>query len=91
MKKLFTVVAEFKGGTYVSQNIAENVNHALNNWCEHLDSKGLEGIDYLTIEELQVIKEKENPTPLSGLKNVLFSYFNTKTGDFFLNIIQTEV
>ena len=36
MKK-FTVIAEYKGGTYVSQHYADTVDEAVMKWAENLD------------------------------------------------------
>ena len=70
MKHLYTIVAEYKGGTYVSQVEAETPTAAVQRWSE-LKSQG--GDDILAEARLEVkeqISAGDAPVPLSGRKNV---------------------
>jgi hypothetical protein len=95
LKKIFTYVVEFRGGTYCSQVLSKNVIDSLNKWIISFESQKAE-IAFLgdkTISELKVIiTESENkPVELTGLKNIWYMPIYTKVGCFSINIIQTEI
>lgn len=71
---LYTVVLEYRGGTYISQVNARNVIGALQVWAEALDIAAVAGLGSRRKAELiDDIKEQllhgVMPTPLDGLVN----------------------
>lgn len=91
---LFTVIFEFRGGTYIKQVRANNPSAALLAWLRslmpgeipHLGAKGIE----------KMIREVESndagnhtPVPLSGLLNAWCAGTGCRSG--LVNLIQTDV
>lgn len=93
-KKIYTYIANFRGGTYCTQVMSDNVQESLIEWIEKLKTEKSE-IKFLgskVISEIQIaIKEEDNnPTAITGLKNIWFVMFATSTGTFYVNIVQTD-
>lgn len=85
--KLFTFIADYKGGTYISQFIAETLESALLLWIDN--------VDFLTKEELNnfsIKLDNENldlPTMLNGVENVWCTGFTIFKSYLLLNIVET--
>lgn len=83
-----TFIAEYRGGTYISQIKGCELNEALIIWCEKLDRK-----IFSSSKKQQIFKEildrNNNPTPLIGIDHVWCCCF--LSGKFFLllNIVET--
>ena len=89
MKK-FTMIVEFRGGTFVSQYYTDTVDEALMKWAENLD------LQYFSEKEkrkiLKELKEWGNeipPNPLDGLTSVWFKHIRVYRRTVFVNIIET--
>ena len=65
--KLFTFIADYKGGTYISQYVAKTLEEALNLWINN--------VDFFTDKQLKSFKKNikygdiDPPTKLNGLSN----------------------
>lgn len=89
MKK-FTVIAEYKGGTYVSQHYADTVDEAVMKWAENLDLQYFsEKEKRKIIKELKYWADELPPTLLDGLTNVWFKYVGVYRRGVFINIVET--
>jgi len=89
MKK-FTVIAEYKGGTYVSQHYADTVDEAVMKWAENLDLQYFsEKEKRKIIKELKYWADEIPPTLLDGLTNVWFKYVGVYRRGVFINIVET--
>lgn len=90
----FTFIADFRGGTYCTQVQAENINKSVLAWTEKLklEKKEIQYLGDKVIEELRRDStDKDNqPTPLTGLKNVWCALYTTSQGKISVNIIQTQ-
>ena len=88
MKK-FTVIVEYKGGTYISQYMASSVLVALKIWAENLD------LQYFPEKEKRKILEElgndpdDLPAPIDGVDNVWHHSFVVYRRSYFINIIET--
>jgi hypothetical protein len=94
MKKtfLFTIIAEFRKGTYVSQVRSQSAMDALKKWTDEIDPKEIKHLDGKTIEMIRAdIAENDYDTPskIEGLRNVWFTMLLSKKGSFFINIVKT--
>ena len=62
--KLFTFIADYKGGTYISQYVAKTLEEALNLWINN--------VDFFTDKQLKSFKKNikygdiDPPTKLNG-------------------------
>jgi hypothetical protein len=84
---LFTFVAEYKGGTYVSQVKAANLKVALRTWARELEPDVITGFGKAghkrIIDECEV---EVLPVALNEVKNVWFFYVR----GFFVNVVNTS-
>lgn len=91
-QRKFTVVCEFRGGTYLAQIHAENVIEAVRNWSDYmarerpiarssgrLAKNALRGLDEL------------GPTPIETLTGVWFIYVPCGGEGAFINLIDSAL
>lgn len=84
----YTFIAEYRGGTYISQFKAKGLDLALIEWAKNLNKKY-----FSPHKKAKIIEEIKNndfpPLPINGVDNVWSS--NYFSGKFFLllNIIET--
>lgn len=85
--KLFTFIADYKGGTYISQYMAKTLEEALNLWINN--------VDFLTEKQLRSFKKDlkhgdiDPPTKLDGLSNAWCTCYIVLGTLLLLNIIET--
>ena len=85
--KLFTFIADYKGGTYISQYMAKTLEEALNLWINN--------VDFFNEKQLKSLKKNieygdtEFPTKLGGLSNVWCTCYIVLGTLLLLNIIET--
>jgi hypothetical protein len=88
IKQLFTVLCEFRGGTYVSQVRALDEQHAFMAWADALRRDRPMGDEVDKIAR-KVIEETEPLNALNGLSGVWCWTANVE-GDFLLtNIVRS--
>lgn len=91
---LFTIIAEFRGGTYCSQVCSEDVFSAQKEWvkCLERDKEEIKFLGDKIISELifEIEDEDNQPTKLSTLKNIWYNQFSSSNGIFRLNIVKTN-
>ncbi len=85
MKK-YTFLVEFRGGTYISQHIEEDIYGALKTWAASLDTSIY---PQRIIKKLQKEIVGEEPSPITGVENVWCCAFIPYNSFLLLNIIET--
>lgn len=85
---LFTIIFEYRGGTYVSQVEASNEIVAFQNWAKEIDPNEIKYLDSHLIKT--IAKDSLNidyqPVLLNGLKN---TWCATWSGSGLVHIIET--
>jgi hypothetical protein len=94
MQNTFTFITDFRGGTYISQVKANDVDAAVISWVEQL-KEAKNSIKHLREKTIaQIYQEAQDqdhrPGALEGVKNVWCTSFATKTGFLLVNIVQTH-
>jgi hypothetical protein len=88
---LFTLVFDFRGGTYVSQSSAESVSAGITNcvaaWCSDISD---EILDPSGKKAMLVSAGGEEPVLLQGLTNVWCTCFEVSGEMVYFNIVQTQ-
>lgn len=70
-QNLYTVIFDFRGGTYLFQVYAKGEQLALEKWAKELDYDQVEHLGPKSkIELIEDIKDDGIDTPVTGLKNV---------------------
>lgn len=91
---LFTIIAEFRGGTYCSQVYSEDVFSAQKEWvkCLERDKKEIKFLGDKIISEiiLKLNDDDYKPIKLSNLNNIWCNSFSTFKGVFNINIVKTN-
>ena len=94
VNNLYTFHVDFRGGTYCTQVIAENVSESLCKWIERLriEKNGIKYLGDKIIKQLEdEIRNPDNkPVLLTGLINIWCTLYSTRKGNFWVYIIQTE-
>ncbi|MBB4037545.1 hypothetical protein GGR21_003462 [Dysgonomonas hofstadii] len=86
MKK-FTFIAEFRGGTYITQYNTVDILEALLAWVDYLDTSIY---PQRIIRKLQKEIKREQPIPIKGVDNVWCCSFSPYNSFLLLNIIETK-
>ena len=66
----FTVIMDFKGGTYISQVVAPTPQAALRKWAAELDVRGIADLGPQGKARLVAEATEAGPVPLQGLRAV---------------------
>jgi len=91
---LFTIILEYRGGTYIAQYAANGPSQALARWAQHAVSR--KSVAPLSARAkaalVQALSEGEGrldgPTPIAGLPNVWCAGFPIPGG--LVNVIKTD-
>ena len=88
----YTVVMEFRGGTYISQVKANNLRNCLKKWADSLE---FDDIKYFGVKALAELKREAQimdlPIKINGVKNVWCCCMSIKAGFILINIIKTSL
>jgi len=87
--KLYTVVLDYAGGTYVGQESAASASKAAFKWITSIPDEELMRWK-ITREELAGIVGSDQPVPLAGLLNVWCISGSTKKGRALINVVATD-
>lgn len=87
---MYTIIFDYKGGTYVSQLYAKDEYLACLKWAQDLDTKEIEYIgERLKKKLLSELSDEDNkPILLKGMLNVWFTMI-ALNGNAFIHIIKT--
>ena len=86
---LFTVLMEFKGGTYLSQLRAPSPDAALEKWARGLEVKNIEGMTAAIKRQFVEWLPEARPTAVAGLKSTWCSGFVARTSSALVHIFRT--
>ncbi|MFZ4633268.1 MAG: hypothetical protein ACOYNO_03570 [Saprospiraceae bacterium] len=88
---LYTVMAAYRGGTYVSQHEAPNLTQACEAWQQYIQSG--EGIPDLPLSDFNASyrerMEDRPPTPLTGLQHAWFFSVYLNKASVLVNVVET--
>jgi hypothetical protein len=87
-EKLYTMLLEYNGGTYVSQVSGNTVGVAIKKWAKAVTNQDLENWG-LTRTEVTGLTN-DNPLPLVGCSNVWCLTDSAKKGLILVNVVATE-
>jgi len=87
MKK-FTFISEYRGGTYISQYIAEDLIIALNLWANNLDKK-IYSISHRQRIKIEMSRTSFSFEAIENIDNVWCTCFLSSQSFLLLNIIET--
>lgn len=97
MKRIFTFILDFDGGTYISQIRADTIDQALRAWTECNDpradrSSEIEQKNCTWAADLKIVMEEDwsNVVELEGLSGVWFIYFTIDEIPAYLNIVSSN-
>jgi hypothetical protein len=88
MTSLFTVILEFRGGTYVSQMNAQGPSEALTGWITAQSDEDLSSWKLDRIEMTKLFAE-DSPHAVDGLQNAWCMSASLPRGLALVNIIKT--
>jgi len=92
-KSLYTVIADYKGGTYCSQVHAQDEAHAFKEWIQAIPNDTEVALQFTSqgIKDLERIdwNNEDRPGPLNGLINAWCSSIILNEELCLINIIQT--
>ncbi len=87
--RLYTVVLDHKGGTYIGQASGDSVTAALSQWLSRIRDEELAKWG-ITRDELSKIARSDEAAPLNGCLNVWCLSGSTKGGLVLINVIATD-
>jgi hypothetical protein len=94
---LYTIVFEFKGGTFISQFFALSEVDALQKWANNPDEEMLSGtgfggkrLNWISKVNAKIEDGDHDLVPLDGLKSVWHTLISIHRSGGFINIIKTK-
>lgn len=92
MTHLFSIICEFRGGTYISQVRAPDEKRALQKWAEEFakDNPVPGGSRWVIVAVMRNACDNEGPTPLDGLTNAWCHTAICNRDLILMNIFKTE-
>ena len=88
-QKLYTIFLDFKGDTYISQALAENLDNAIVQWFNTFDFECLKATKN-NVSEIREDLVSEGFTPIANIKNVWCTSALLKNELMLFNIIMTD-
>ncbi|MCA9524480.1 MAG: hypothetical protein KC609_26115 [Myxococcales bacterium] len=67
---LYTILLDFRGGTYLHQLEAESVEEAVADWARELDIAAISGFDPAERDELIRAVDDDPPIAINGMRGV---------------------
>jgi hypothetical protein len=86
---LYTIVLDYKGGTYIGQAYADSLTNALAQWLSGITDEELARWQ-TTRDELSNVVNSDRPIPLSGCTNVWCLSGSIKDSLALINVIATQ-
>jgi hypothetical protein len=87
--RLYTVVLDYKGGTYIGQASGDSVTAALSQWVSRIRDEELAEWG-ITRDELSKIARSDKAVPLNGCLNAWCLSGSTSGGLALINVIATD-
>jgi len=88
--KVYTVVLEYRGGTYIAQVSGDSPAAVLPDWISLLRDEELAKWR-ITRRELTTITKSDHPVPIGGCVGVWCISGSTKSGLVLINIVATDI
>lgn len=91
MESLFTFIMEYLGGTYITQIMSVDLESAINEWINNLDSNQIDGLTLKDKNNLIKNRMFLEPILIEGCKNVwnIDTVINKKNQIAIINIVKT--
>ena len=87
--RLFTIVLEYKGGTYIAQSLADSPDAALSKWISEIRDE--EFAEWgIARNELAKLMKSENVIPINDCVNVWCISGSGKHGLVLVNLVATD-
>lgn len=86
---LYTLITDYKGGTYIAQETAENIQAAVRNWANGPSITNIQGLKEKHIKQIKNELYENMPVAISGTKNVWCTGFRASKNLAILHIVQT--
>jgi hypothetical protein len=87
--RLYTVVLDYKGGTYVGQASGDSATAAVSRWVSRIRDEEL--VEWgITRDQLSRIARSDDAVPLSGCLNVWCLSGSINEGLVLINVIATD-
>jgi len=92
MNHLFTIICEYKGGTYTRQLHSTNPQAVLEAWAKQFQQEGIlnETEQELFAEEMRYSLEESNLIPLQGLQNIWYEGFSLADDLLEIMVVGTQ-
>ena len=87
----FTIILDFKGGTYISQVKARNPQQACLKWAAQIKPVEIADLGAIGKTQLQESLVEDTPVLLSGLTNVWCCSARTRNSLALINIVKTQL
>jgi hypothetical protein len=87
--RLYTIVLDYKGGTYIGQASGDSATAALSQWVSGIRDEELAKWR-ITRDELSKIAGSDEPIPLNGCLNAWCLSGSTNDGLVLINVIATD-
>ena len=88
--KLYTVVLDYKGGTYIGQSPGTSPKSAVSHWLSGLSDAELSTWK-ISRDDLHEIVESDDAVPLTGCQNVWCLTGSTDENLILINVIATAI
>jgi len=88
-RKLYTIIAEYNGGTYIGQSFGDSPAAALSGWLSSVQDVQLAGWG-VTRQELTTIAKEDDPVAISGCVGVWCVTGSVKRGLVLINVVATD-
>jgi hypothetical protein len=91
MRGLYTIIIDYKGGTYIEQVQAEDSTAALNNWIQTPHILSIPGLGFVSQQSLMhSINEADNqPVPLKDGKSLWCTSFIIRGALMLIHLVRT--
>ena len=87
----FTIIADYDGGTYISQWEASNPQAALIKWSQSFDFSVMPGVSNSRLTKFREWIAQESATPITGTKGVWCASASYAKKHMLINVVRTAV
>jgi hypothetical protein len=91
VQRLFTMICEFRGGTYISQVYATDESAAISQWCAKIAADmPIPDASHIVAKAFDELYDVEVPVLLDGLRNIWCASASCDGDMALLNIVMTR-
>lgn len=88
--KLYTLILEFNGGTYISQILGIDEIHASRVWAKTFEFKKIKSLSMIANSDIETQLDLEEVTAINNCKNVWMMGLNINGFYSLIHIIKTD-